>query len=259
MMEANGFNTGESFNFGYNWSGIIRLCPDTAFDLDKEDEISVERFEKVCNMGWGRKAAAPPDGINHFLVKWRGKFIDTHLPETMREDRNPDEMTTDIRFKTGPDGRLIMSGVMIDSCNIRPFTGVRIRDGKPRPPYSLTIDRIWEEYKFKYKEPLPPPAPKLWPWKAPVLARCVEKPSAWAWDVVGKWQIEAPQVADFLKVNKWLPITITIHLANAKARWRQERDFVVGRQLWAIVKFGDVIEGCMRFTPRTSTLDQKRP
>jgi hypothetical protein len=84
----------------------------------------------------------------------------------------------------------------------------------------------------------PAPAPKSG------LAVVQARPD-WAWDITGKW-ILTPHRNDrsfrsSIGVPKDTQLTMSIFLAN------NPRHTKIRRQYWAIFKFGDGIEGCMRF------------
>jgi hypothetical protein len=224
------------FQFGNDWSGIMRFCPEH-IDLEK-DMIEVEEFEEACILKDGVTAGPPPKGVNTWLIKWRGILDESGILNTVRRERGPtDKITTDIAFKRGEEGKLVLDGVLVRGCIVVPFTGVRISDTPPRGPNDPSIEELWDQKKYV------PPAPKLWPWILSLPKHTIEAPPAWAWDVLGKWKIEAPEVADALKIGADVPLTMTIHMSNHA---KQKK---IGRQLWATFQFGPNISGCMRFCP----------
>lgn len=224
------------FQFGDNWRGMMRLCPMGSFEEDSE--IKVEDFEKACILKEGVEAGPPPGNVNQWLMKWRGSLVKKYLPDSMRKDEPRDNMTTSITFKCGEDGRLSLSGVLLEGCIFRLFEGVRVGDGTPREPSAPKLEMLWNDKKFK--EPRPP---ALWPWRSPIPSECVESPPAWAWDVIGKWKIDALEVAASLKAKKNDLFTMEIHMANSK------KPVSLGRQLWATFKVGPKVLGCIRFIP----------
>jgi hypothetical protein len=189
----------------------MRFCQ-KHIDLVKKDMIEVEEFEEACILK-NRVTAGPPKGVNNWLIKWRGIFDEPEIPKTVRRNRGPtDEMTTDTTFKRGEDEKLVLSGVLVRGCIVVPFIGVRIGDTPPRGPNGPSAKELWNQKK--YVPPAPPPAPKLWPWISPLRKPTVEAPPAWAGDVLGKWKIDAPEVAVALKVGVDVPLTMTIHMSN---------------------------------------------
>jgi len=225
------------FQFGHDWNGVMRFCPVESFSPDK-DGITAEEFVGACALKDDAQAGPSPNGINHWWIKWRGTLIDKWLPESMRGDEPRDVMTTDISFKCGEDGKMSLSGVILAGCSICCFKGTRVGDVKPRGPEEPMLDALWEEKRFKE-----PPPPANYPWKSPLPSECVEKPPVWAWDVLGKWNIDAPDVIDGLKAGKNARFTMTIYLSNKK------KPAAIGRQLWATFKIGSKVSGCMRFIP----------
>jgi hypothetical protein len=229
------------FQFGNDWSGIMRFCP-KQIDLVKKGMIDVEEFEEACILKVGVAAGPPPKGVNQWLIKWRGIFDEPGISNTVRRETGPkDEMTTSITFKRGGEGKLVLSGVLVGGCLVVPYTGVRIGETPPRGPNDPSIEELWDQKK--YIPPPPPPVPKLWPWISPLPNPTIEAPPAWAWDVLGKWKIDAPEVAVALKIGSDAPLTMTIHMSNHA---KQKK---IGRQLWATFQFGPNLSGCMRFCP----------
>lgn len=141
----------------------------------------------------------------------------------------------------GDDGRMSSKFVLLENGLVRFFRGVRIGDGKPLLPNDPIIEELWEEKKFKAPSPLPPP--RLWPWNSALSTPKIEAPPVWAWDILGKWEIEAPEVAKALDIEKDAPMSMTIRLSN------DPRNKKIGRQFWASFDFGTSVSGCMRFCP----------
>jgi hypothetical protein len=231
------------FQFGNDWSGIMRFCPEH-IDLVKKDKIEVEEFEEACILKDGVTAGPPPKGVDSWLIKWRGILDESGISKTVRRERGPtDEMTTSLTFKRGEEGKLVLDGVLVRGCIVDPFTGVRISDTPPRGHNDLSIEELWDQKKYVPPPPPPPPVPKLWPWISPLPKPTIEAPPAWAWDVLGKWKIDAPEVADALNIGADVPLTMTIHMSNHAQQKK------IGRQLWATFQFGPSLSGCMRFCP----------
>jgi hypothetical protein len=109
----------------------------------KKDMIEVEEFEEACILKDGLTAGLPPKGVNNWLIKWRGILDETGNPKTFTRQRGPtDEMTTDITFKRGEEGNLVLSSVLVRGCTVVPFTGVRISDTPPKGPNDPSIEEL---------------------------------------------------------------------------------------------------------------------
>ncbi|KAL2066600.1 hypothetical protein VTL71DRAFT_2671 [Oculimacula yallundae] len=228
------------FQFGQHWNGVMRFCPVGYFPESKH-EITVDEFAEGCILGDGVKAGPSPDGVNKWMIKWRGSLTRMDMPEEYRHVGIVDEMTTSCSFKVDDDGNLSFSGVIVEGGPVRSFKGTRAADAKIRGLEEPSIEKLWEDKKYIDPSILSPP--KLYPWTSPLPAECIEKPPAWAWDVLGKWEIDAPDVIHGLEADKNAPFTMTIYLANSK------RPAALGRQLWATFNVGTEVSGCMRFFP----------
>lgn len=135
------------FQFGHDWSGIMRFCPKHS-DLMNKDKIDVEEFAEACILKDGVTAGPPPTGVNQWLVKWRGAYDDPELSKYVKRERGPtDVMTTSITFKRGEEGKLVLSGVLVGSCIIVPYKGVRIGETLPRGPNDPSIEELWVSKK----------------------------------------------------------------------------------------------------------------
>ncbi|KAE9363927.1 hypothetical protein N431DRAFT_119107 [Stipitochalara longipes BDJ] len=103
--------------------------------------------------------------------------------------------------------------------------------GAPTPYQPGSIIQI------KHK-PKPVPAP------ASGVAVVQARPD-WAWDITGKWTLTPLREDRFflssIGVPKNTQLTMSIFLAN------NPRHTKIQRQYWAIFKFGESMEGCMRF------------
>lgn len=228
------------FQFGNEWAGVMRLCPNSD-DIAESEKTNVEKFEQRCILKEGVRAGPPPEGINSWLIKWRGTLVDKlekYMPEKAKKDPKHDAFTTNFTVKRGEDDTLVLRGVIVEGCIIRSFTGVRIGDEETRGASDPTIATLWKKNAW-----IPPPPPKLWPWKSPIPNPCIQRPPEWAWDVLGKWEITAPNVAEALEIGEGEPLTMTIRMANAL------KPSTARRTLWATFKFGTKIQGCMRFCP----------
>jgi len=135
------------FQFGHDWSGIMRFCPMHS-DLMKKDMIDVEEFEQACILKAGVTAGPPPKGVNQWLIKWRGILDEPGVPNSFKRERGPtDEMTTSITFKRGEEGKLVLSGVLVGGCLVVPYTGVRIGETSPRGRNDPSIEELWDSKK----------------------------------------------------------------------------------------------------------------
>jgi len=219
------------FQFGHAWSGIMCFCPKGALT---GENFTVKEFEEACVLKEGIQAGPLPHGTNSWMIKWRGSLIE----EDTKEERVVDDMTTNFTVKCGKDGKLKLSGIIMEGCLLCFFTGIRAGDAKPRKANEPTLETLWEEKRWKE-----PPPPKIYQWKSPLPTECVQSPPEWAWDVLGKWKVEGPDVVENLKAGKNDPFTMTIYMANSK------RPVALGRQLWATFSIGTKVQGCMRFIP----------
>lgn len=234
------------FQFGHKWSGIMRLCPSPALqDEFGSGGTSVKQFEKACILEEGVMAGPPPQGVNDWLIKWRGP-LDLPLPssqaarESKTKDVITDEMTTNFTVRRGENGTLSLRGVMCNGVRVNPFHGVRIGDAPPRADNAPTIETLWKQRAHKE-----PPPPKLYEWKSPLPADPIQKPPKWAWDVLGKYKVDAPDLAEEIGIDRDEPLSMTLYMDNRKCNPKN-----VGRQLWASFMFeSEVPRGCMRFCP----------
>jgi hypothetical protein len=229
-----------NFQFGHEWSGIMRFCPGDPYnDIEAREELPVEEFEKACILEPGMVAGPSPHGVNDWIVKWRG---------VIKADDPPgptDNSSADISFKMGEEGKLVLSGVLIKGYTsgiLFFFEGVKTGDLDARGPNEPTLETLWEKQKFV---PAGQPTPKLWPWKSPMPSTCIESPPAWAWDVLGKWKITSASLTDAFELSLDTPLNLHIHMVNSTKPQELKK---LGRQLWAQFSFGP-ITGCMRFCP----------
>lgn len=235
------------FQFGYKWSGVMRLCPgkphadpDWMRRLD-DGKVSLQEFEKACILKDGVIAGPPPNGVSDWLFKWRGTTNPCEWDKyRTRELSPPEKMTSSISFQAGEDGRLAMRGVTAERNTYVFFKGVRIGDGTPRGPNDPSIATLWEQ-----KQNVPPPPPALWPWNSKLPKNPIEEPPPYAWDILGRWKIAAPEVAENMNIEggKNADMSMFIEMDNTKAEKNN------GRQLWATVWLRPKVIGVMRLCP----------
>jgi hypothetical protein len=72
-------------------------------------------------------------------------------------------------------------------------------------------------------------------------ANVVQERPDWAWDITGEWTLTDDDIMRSIGLPKTTKCTMSIFLAN------NPRHKKIQRQYWAIFKFGDSVEGCMRF------------
>lgn len=222
------------FRLSQKLNGILRFCHGEAmfksfheFRSRGETDDLNKAFERACVLEKGVKPGPPPDGVNRWAVKWRGP-LDLPPDWDMREDNwteeSPDEFETEIRLKKGKGGLLTLQGCLWYNARNVYFEGIRT-GVLPSPKQGIaTIEQLWEQRAFKELPPI-----IIYKWVSPLPADPIEQPPRWAWDVLGLWTVDTPELfAEALDIEGDVAVRMAMRMDNSKSNPR-----MVGRQLWA--------------------------
>jgi hypothetical protein len=72
----------------------------------------------------------------------------------------------------------------------------------------------------------------------------------WAWNIEGEWTLSSNEILDDIGLPRATKLTMSVFLAN------NPRHTKIRRQYWAILKFGNVAEACLRFCLPTESRRQ---
>lgn len=215
------------FRLSQKLNGILRFCHGEAMwksfhefrDRGETDDLH-KAFQRACVLEKGVKPGPPPDGVNQWAVKWRGP-LDLPPDWATREDNwteeSPDDFETEITFKKG-------KGCLWYNARNVYFEGIRT-GVLPSPKQGIpTIEQLWEQRAFKE-----PPPVIIYKWISPLPADPLERPPQWAWDVLGVWNVDTPEIfAEALDIEEDVAVKMVMRMDNSKSNPR-----MVGRQLWA--------------------------
>ena len=84
----------------------------------------------------------------------------------------------------------------------------------------------------------------------PSASAVVQARPEWAWDITGEWTLTSNEILDEIELPRTTKLTMSIFLAN------NPRHKKIQRQYWAILKFGDIAEACLRFCLPTESRRQ---
>ena len=84
----------------------------------------------------------------------------------------------------------------------------------------------------------------------PSASAVVQARPEWAWDITGEWTLTSNEILDEIELPRTTKLSMSIFLAN------NPRHKKIQRQYWAILKFGDIAEACLRFCLPTESRRQ---
>ncbi|KAL2070535.1 hypothetical protein VTL71DRAFT_13561 [Oculimacula yallundae] len=269
FMENNPFHSKSGrqlwgrIKIGREIRGVLRLCPSMS---EGNKDCSLAEFEEACSLSDGVWPGPTSEGGTlDWQFRWRGVATNRGITEPAGDDQN-----ASMTFGRSADGTLSLRGTFMWGGEEIPIIGFRKGPGKPRSITDPTIARIWLAYEppcyfggrdctflSEMYDPVAEAKEEEWEKNEGSAMRpryppggipdYIEPLPAWAWDVTGEWAVDSPSLRTNLGIPAYANMSISIRLANSPHVGPQSR------RLYAHFRFGDAMEGCMRFAPVAQT------
>jgi len=125
--------------FGNKLYGTIRFCP--LLPPPKLAPRELKDFEATCVLQRGHWPGLSLESKEEWLMRWRGRQNSFGLAEAS------DSYQSQVRFKRGEDGKLLMQGVIIYQSQPLVLNAEKVSDAPPPKGNETTVMTHWTSDK----------------------------------------------------------------------------------------------------------------